>query len=192
MAPLAEMNTTAYPLEPLLTTFDSVLSNTTVTPTDKAIYLAGLIITALCLVLDIGILAFVGYKTYRICRRRLHCGGTNDGFGVVADYEEKGYEQEYHDEVVNEKEGEEQQAGLTSDEDDKENFIPLGNGNFGFFPVRPDSLSYMDGKGFTDSVTFPVTLEALLEHEKVIQSFLDAPHTYGMQKVSGWDTLAMI
>ncbi|KAL8766965.1 MAG: hypothetical protein Q9209_006377 [Squamulea sp. 1 TL-2023] len=176
--------TTTYPLEPVLTTFDSHLGNTTITTTDKAIYLVGLIFTAFCLALDIGMLAFLGYKTYRICRRRIHCGGVNDGYEVVADDEEKGYEQEYHDEVYSEKDGEEQQAVVISDED-KENLIPLGNGNDRFFPVRPDALSCTDGEGITGSVTFPITLEAFLMHKKVIKSFLDAPHTYGMQKAQG-------
>ncbi|KAL8731673.1 MAG: hypothetical protein Q9166_003252 [cf. Caloplaca sp. 2 TL-2023] len=115
MAPLTN-TTTTHPLEPLLTTVDSLLTNPTVTPTDKAIYLVGVTFTALCLILDIGMLVFLGWKLYGICRGQFPYGRLHDSETEFSryekvekddgEYEKMGYDDEYYDAAVKVKDGE--------------------------------------------------------------------------------------
>ncbi|KAI4234178.1 MAG: hypothetical protein L6R40_006837 [Gallowayella cf. fulva] len=127
MAPLTTINTTTfYPLEPLVT---SLLNNPTVTPTDKALYLAGIGFTLLCLLIDIGGFAYLAHKLYRIYRPRLPWHTSTNGFEAIPFHEggtvryevEKGFGEGYLDTML---EGKEVVMcyGL---EEDKENIPPI-------------------------------------------------------------------
>ncbi|KAL8993069.1 MAG: hypothetical protein Q9169_006624 [Polycauliona sp. 2 TL-2023] len=133
---------------------EGVMDNPTVSPTDKAFYVAGVIFTFLCLLLDIGMLTYIGFKTYRFCRRR--CAKTTHGLGVVAGHEEKGL-------LGNgdEDEGAEQLPAYHDNLDggsDKENLIPHFLHEKEFTPVLGTYCGTFADDPFEQSDLCPMTV----------------------------------
>ncbi|KAI4255457.1 MAG: hypothetical protein L6R42_006726 [Xanthoria sp. 1 TBL-2021] len=162
----------AYPREPPIV-IKGLLGNPTVTSNDKAIYVAGIIFTFLCLLLDIGLLAFIGYKTYRLCRR--HRVGVVHGLEVVAGHEEKGLL------MHGDEEGGEQLPAYHDniDEDhDKENLSPITSNDNHCAPLPPgylgpgDSYVIANIHGVEESTTFPLTWYDLRDRGHVVQGLL--------------------
>lgn len=162
-----------YPREPP-TVIKGLLDNPTVTSNDKAIYVAGIIFTFLCLLLDIGLLAFIGYKTYRLCRR--HRVGVVHGLEVVAGHEEKGIlmdadEEEggeqlpaYHD-IINEDHNKENLSPITSNDNESAR-LPYG------YLGPGDSYVITNIHGIKESITFPLTWYDLRDRGHVVQGLL--------------------
>ncbi|KAI4265505.1 MAG: hypothetical protein L6R38_009377 [Xanthoria sp. 2 TBL-2021] len=152
----------------------SLLDNPTVTSNDKAIYVAGIIFTFLCLLLDVAMLAFIGYKLYRLCRRRRV--GVVHGVEEVAGHEEKGLLMEgdeeggeqlpaYHDDI-DEDHNKENLSPITSNDN---HCVPLPYGYLG----PGDSYVITNIHGIKESITFPLTWYDLRDRGHVVQGLLD-------------------
>ncbi|KAL8636595.1 MAG: hypothetical protein Q9226_009237 [Calogaya cf. arnoldii] len=152
-----------------------LLDNPTVTPREKAIYVAGLIFTILCFLGDIVILAYICRKVYRRCRRRR--GGVVHGYDVTAGHEEKGllvnadHEDEgeqlpaYHDCIDGQRNNE--NVPLDTLKSSRLYGVPyLGSGaSFGIHDVK-------------ESIIFPLTWYDLRDRGHVVQGLLDQFETF--------------
>ncbi|KAL8668626.1 MAG: hypothetical protein Q9168_006756 [Polycauliona sp. 1 TL-2023] len=123
-----------YPVE-TNTNVKGLLNNPTVTHSEKVFYVTGIIFTFLCLLLDIGMLAYIGVKVYRLCRCRR--AGLIHGVGVVGGHEEKGLLVDGNDEK-----GTEQPPAYRDDFDegtDKGYLLPFASSEK---ELAPMALSY--------------------------------------------------
>ncbi|KAL8636273.1 MAG: hypothetical protein Q9226_009270, partial [Calogaya cf. arnoldii] len=153
----------------------SLLDNPTVTPREKAIYVAGLIFTILCFLGDIVIFAYICRKVYRRCRLRR--GGVVHGTDVTAGYEEKGL-------LVNadhEDEGEQLPAyhDCTDGQRNNENvrLDTLKSSRLYGVPYLGSGDSY-GIHGAEESITFPLTWYDLRDRGHVVQGLLDQFKTF--------------
>ncbi|KAL8854471.1 MAG: hypothetical protein Q9221_000742 [Calogaya cf. arnoldii] len=162
-----------------------LLDNLTVTPREKAIYLAGLIFIVSCFLGDVVILAYICRKVYRRCRRR-RGGGVVHGAGAPAGHEEKGL-------LVNaddEEEGEQLPAYHDCTDGQRND-----NGNVSFDTLKgtrlapmPYQVPYLGSgdsysiQGIEESITFPLTWFDFRDRGHLVQSLLDRFKTFSKMR----------
>ncbi|KAL8683341.1 MAG: hypothetical protein Q9186_000726 [Xanthomendoza sp. 1 TL-2023] len=135
MAPLTNTTTTiTYPL-PHLDLELTLLQNPTVTPTDKALYIAGITFILLCLLIDITGIIYLAYKLHRLFRPRYswYSYFTNDTGGLLsAEVNAAGMREgvvcdgmgKYRDDDDTAGAEKEKMTAYRDEEDDKENIAP--------------------------------------------------------------------
>ncbi|KAL8895268.1 MAG: hypothetical protein Q9192_003741 [Flavoplaca navasiana] len=147
-----------------------LLDNPTVTPSDKVIYVAGIIFTFLCLLVDIGMLAYLGFKMYRLCLR-LRTGVSHDsGGGVAVEHEEKGL-------LIDGDNGEEDEQlpayyERIDGETDEENNSTITSYGAALSPSFHDFAKVNDN-GVEESVSFPLTWSDFRDKGHIVQILLD-------------------
>ncbi|KAL8976230.1 MAG: hypothetical protein Q9205_007722 [Flavoplaca limonia] len=147
-----------------------LLNNPTVTPNDKVIYVAGIIFIFLCLLVDIGMLAYLGFKMYRLCLR-FRTGASHDsGAGVVVEHEEKGLL------VDGDNEEQDEQLPAYDEHVDRENH----NENNSTITSYGDALlpsfdkyAIINDDGVEEPVSFPLSWPDLRDKEHLAHYILD-------------------
>ncbi|KAI4270522.1 MAG: hypothetical protein LQ337_006631 [Flavoplaca oasis] len=132
----------------------------------------------LCLLVDIGMLAYLGFKMYRLCRR-LRTGVSHDsGAGVAVEHEEKGL-------VVNgANEEEDEQLPAYYDhingESDQENNSTITSYGDALLPSL-DNHAKVNDVGVVESVSFPSAWFDFRNKRDVVQALLNHMSMYSEQ-----------
>ncbi|KAL8859059.1 MAG: hypothetical protein Q9198_010655, partial [Flavoplaca austrocitrina] len=147
-----------------------LLDNPTVTPSDKVIYVTGIIFIFLCLLVDIGMLAYLGFKMYRLCRRLLTGASHDSGAGVAVEHEEKGLL------VYGDDEEQDEQLPAYYEhldgESDKENNSTITSYGDALLPSF-DKYAKINDDGVEEAVSFPLTWPDLRDEEDIVHYLLD-------------------
>ncbi|KAL9009865.1 MAG: hypothetical protein Q9180_009357, partial [Flavoplaca navasiana] len=145
------------------------------------IYVAGIMFIFLCLLVDIGMLAYLGFKMYRLCRR-LRTGVIHDsGAGVAVEHEEKGL-------LVDDDIGEEDEQlpayyEHINGETDEENNSTITSYGDALLPCF-DNFANVNKDGVEDSVSFPLTWSDLRYKGHIVQILLDHINLYPEHQIS--------